>query len=562
VTSYRLGPNDHDEALHRLAADELDVVVVGGGVVGAGSALDAATRGLSVGLLERRDWASGTSSRSSRLAHGGLRYLEQLEFGLVREALAERGLLLERLAPHLVRPVPFLLPLTRGWERPYLGAGVALYDALSRVSRSGRPLRGHRHLSRTSVQRLAPGLVGDGIVGAIGFYDAQIDDARHTLAVVRTAASRGTLAASGVEVSGLLRDGERVVGVEATDRGSGRAFRVRARSVLVAAGVWSDEVAGWLGEPVDEAGTDVVPSLGVHLVVPRAAIDLRTALIARTPSSVLFLLPWGEHWLVGTTDTPWTGERDEPRAGDDDVDYLLGQASHWLVRPLTRADVVGVYAGLRPLVGFGGEEAGETAKLSREHLVRRPAPGLVVVTGGKYTTYRVMAEDAVDAAARELPDPVPGSRTRYVPVAGATGYRDLWPQRNELAEQVGLPVSTVAHLLRRHGGLVGDVLDLVADDPGLAGRVHPDAPYLAAEVVHAATHEDARHLDDVLVRRTRLAVETRDGARTVADFTARLMAGPLGWDDDTVADEVERFVAAGHGRPPVPAVGADLPHRA
>jgi glycerol-3-phosphate dehydrogenase len=560
VTSYRLGPSDREEALRRLAVEELDVLVVGGGVVGAGAALDAATRGLSVGLLERRDWASGTSSRSSRLAHGGLRYLEQLEFGLVREALAERGLLLERLAPHLVRPMPFLLPLTRGWERPYLGAGVALYDALSRVSRTGRPLRGHRHLSRTSVQRLAPGLTTDGVVGAIGFYDAQIDDARHTLAVVRTAASRGALAASRVDVVGLLRDGERVVGVRAVDREAGHVLEVRASVVVVATGVWSDQVPGWLDR--DQVAADVVPSLGVHLVVPRAAIDLRTALIARTPTSVLFLLPWGQQWLVGTTDTPWDGERDEPRASWDDVAYLLDQANRWLVRPLRDRDVVGVYAGLRPLVAAAGDDASETAKLSREHVVSRPAPGLVTVTGGKYTTYRVMAEDVVDAAATELPDPTPGSRTRYVPLAGAAGYAELWTERSELAAQTGLEPATVSHLLRRHGGLVGDLLDLVADDPALATPVHDEAPYLAAEVVHAVTHEDARHLDDVLVRRTRLALETRDGAHSAADFVARLMAGPLRWDDGTMIEEVGRFRSLRYGRLPAAAEGLHVPRGA
>ncbi len=548
MTSFRLSIDDRAESLRRLAADELDVVVVGGGVVGAGAALDAATRGLTVALLERHDWASGTSSRSSRLAHGGLRYLEQFEFGLVREALGERGLLLERLAPHLVRAVPFILPLTRGWERPYLGAGVALYDALSRISRTGAPLRGHRHLSRKGVQRLSPGLATDQITGAIGFYDAQIDDARHTLAVVRTAASRGVLALSEVEVTGLLRDGERVVGVTGTDRESGSPVSVRARVVLVAAGVWTDQVGAWLDRP---AAAAVVPSIGVHLVVPRAALDVGTAVIARTPSSVLFLLPWGEHWLVGTTDTEWDGDRDDPRATPADVDYLLEQANRWLVRPLTHDDVVGVYAGLRPLVAAGGDDQGETAKLSREHVVTRPAPGLVTVAGGKYTTYRVMAADAVDVAVKELPEPVPPSRTQFVPLAGAGGFREAWAEREAIAASSGLEVPAVAHLLRRHGGLTYEVLDLVAADPSLGARVHPEAPYLAAELVHAASHEDARHLDDLLVRRTRLALETRDGARSVAGRVADLVAPVLGWDADRARTEVSAFDAVGYGRVPL-----------
>jgi glycerol-3-phosphate dehydrogenase len=548
VTSYRLGPADRPDSLRRLEGEPFDVLVVGGGVVGAGCALDAASRGLSVALLERGDWAIGTSSRSSRLAHGGLRYLEQLEFGLVREALAERGLLLDRLAPHLVRPVPFLLPLTRGWERPYLGAGVALYDALSRISRRGTALKGHRHLSRTSVQRLAPGLDVEGLVGAIGFHDAQIDDVRHTLAVVRTAAARGGVALSRLAVDGLVREDDRVVGVQAVDVETGRRVQARAGVVVVATGVWSDQLAGWLDRPA--TSETVVPSVGVHLVVARAAIDVRTAVIARTATSVLFLLPWGDHWLVGTTDTPWEGDLDDPRPTDDDIVYLLEQASRWLTRPLTRDDVVGVYAGVRPLVAQAGDEQAGTTKISREHVVTRPAPGLVSVAGGKYTTYRVMAEDTIDVAAKELTVPVPGSRTAHVPLAGASGYRELWAVRERLAAEHALPPHVVAHLLRRHGDLARDVLALVDEDPALGRPLHPDAPYIAAEVVYAAAQEDARHLDDVLVRRTRLAQETRDGAVSVAPSAARLMAPVLGWDETQVHAEVERFEAGAYGRLP------------
>jgi glycerol-3-phosphate dehydrogenase len=547
MTSYRLSPADRPETLGRLVSEELDVLVVGGGVVGAGAALDAATRGLTVGLLERQDWASGTSSRSSRLAHGGLRYLEQLEFGLVREALGERGLLLDRLAPHLVRPLAFLLPLTRrGWERPYLGAGVALYDVFSRISRKGTSLQGHQHLSRKSVARLAPAIDTEKVVGAIGFHDAQIDDVRHTLAVVRTAASRGALVASRMDVTGLLRGGDAVVGVTAVDRETSEPLQVRAKSVLVATGVWSDQVSGWLGRP---AASPVVPSIGVHLVVPGDAINLHTALIARTPASVLFLLPWEGQWLVGTTDTPWVGDRSEPRATAADVDYLLDQANRWLTRPLTWDDVIGVYAGLRPLAvdEAGVGDSAETAKLSREHVVSRPVPGLVTVAGGKYTTYRVMAADAIDAVGEGLGVPVPPARTQFVPLAGAAGFGRVWADRAELARSSGLDLAAVEHLLRRHGVLTRELLDLVAADPALGEQVHPQAPYLRVEVVHAVTHEDARHLDDVLVRRTRLALETRDGARSVAEQVARTIAPLLGWDSATVEREVASFVAAGHG---------------
>ena len=547
MSTGRLDPAERARALDRMQAGELDVLVVGGGVTGAGAALDAATRGLTVGLLERRDWAAGTSSRSSRLAHGGLRYLEQLEFGLVHEALTERGLLLDKLAPHLARPVPFILPLTRrGWERPYVGAGVALYDVLSRVSRKGGALPGHRHLSKRATARLAPGLDPDSYTGAIAYFDAQIDDARHTVAVVRTAVAHGALAASGVEVTGFLRDGDRVVGVTALDRETGQELTVHARVVAGATGVWTDQTRALLGEDDTAAQAHPVrPSKGVHLVVPRAAIDLSTALIARTPSSVLFLLPWGQTWLVGTTDTPWDGDLDEPSATAADVQYLLDQANHWLVRPLTHDDVIGVYAGLRPLlVADQHLDPEETAKLSREHAVTSAAPGLVQIAGGKYTTYRVMAKDVIDAAVAHLPFPVPPSRTESVLLAGAEGFDEVWQGRDFLAAEAGLTGAEIRRLLHRYGSDVRDVLALVDAEPELGERLHPDAPVLRAEVRYAATHEGAQHLDDVLVRRTHLSLVTKDAGDSVALDAARILAPVLGWDDDRIAAEVAAYRAA------------------
>lgn len=542
MSSGRLNPAERSRAIERLTQETVDVLVIGGGVVGAGAALDAASRGLTVGLLERRDWAAGTSSRSSRLAHGGLRYLEQLEFGLVHQALTERGLLLDKLAPHLVRPVPFLLPLThRGWERPYVGTGVALYDMLSRVSRKGGALPGHRHLSRKATARLGPALDPSSYTGAIGFFDAQIDDARHTLSVVRSAAAHGALVASRVEVTGFLRDGDTVVGVEATDHETGKRFLVRARVVAGATGVWTADTRELLGGPSPEARTsDVLPSKGVHLVVPRSAIELHTALIARTRNSVLFLLPWGQTWLVGTTDTPWDGDRDEPDVTAQDVDYLLGEANRWLTKPLTRDDVISVYVGLRPLLA-DPEGSTQTAKLSREHAVTRPAPGLVQIAGGKYTTYRVMARDLVDTAAADLTFSVPPSRTEDVLLVGAEGFAAAWASREADADALGLGEPQLRRLLRRYGGDVAEVLSSADDDQTLLAAVHPDAPLLRAEIRYAVTHEGAMRLEDVLLRRTRLAFMTRDGARTVSREVAELIAPPLGWDDDRVNAEVAAF---------------------
>jgi glycerol-3-phosphate dehydrogenase len=550
MTTGRLDPAERARALDRLEHGEVDVLVVGGGVVGAGAALDAVSRGLTVGLLERRDWAAGTSSRSSRLAHGGLRYLEQFEFGLVHEALTERGLLLETLAPHLVRPVPFVLPLTKGWERPYVGAGVALYDVLSRVSRKGGTLPGHRHLTRKAALRLAPALRPDSLTGAIGYFDAQIDDARHTLALVRTAAAHGAYAANGVEVTGFLRDGDRVVGVEARDVTAGRALEIRARRVIGATGVWTEDTRALLGG-ADADALPVRPSKGVHLIVARDRIDSRTAVITRTPTSVLFLLPWGEQWLVGTTDTPYDGDRDEPEATEADVAYLLDQANRWLVDPLTRDDVIAVYAGLRPLLaGTSAQQPAddETARLSREHAVRQPAPGFVTIAGGKYTTYRVMAADVVDAAVEGLAGDVPASRTESLRLVGADGFAELMGQCAFLGAEHGLTEAEVRRLLHRYGGTIDEVLAPVAADPGLGARLHPESPVLRCEIVYAATHEGALGLEDVLSRRTRLALQARDGGRSVAAEVAALVGPVLGWDADRQAREAAAYIVSPIGQ--------------
>ena len=523
-------------------ARELDVLIVGGGVVGAGAALDAVTRGLSTAIVEARDWASGTSSRSSKLVHGGLRYLEMLDFGLVREALAERGLLLQRIAPHLVRPVPFLYPLThRGWERPYVGAGVLLYDTLGTALGSNRGLPRHRHLSRRRALAEAPCLQPDSLTGAVQYWDAQVDDARHTMTVVRTAAAFGALAANRARVTGFLRAGDRVVGARITDLETGEQFAVRARQVINATGVWTDETQAL----ADTRGQfHVRASKGVHLVVPRDRLQSSTGLILRTETSVLFVIPWGRHWIIGTTDTDWNLDLAHPAASARDIDYLLEHVNSVLASPLSRADVVGVYAGLRPLLAGESES---TSKLSREHVVGHPVPGLVVVAGGKYTTYRVMARDAVDEAVRGLAGlrdgPVPASVTEQIPLLGAEGWQGVRNQRQQLADRSGLPVGRIDSLLGRYGSLIGEVLDLIAATPALASPMPGADGYLLAEAVYAVSHEGARHLDDVLARRTRASIEGRDRGVSAAPVVAELMARELGWDAAHTATEVEHYLA-------------------
>ncbi|WP_203982278.1 glycerol-3-phosphate dehydrogenase/oxidase [Sphaerisporangium rufum] len=515
---------------------ELDVFVVGGGVVGAGVALDAVTRGLSVGLAEARDFSSGTSSRSSKLIHGGLRYLEQLNFDLVREALQERALLLQRIAPHLVRPVPFLFPLTHyGWERPYVGAGLTLYDSLGFSTGLNRGMPGHRHLSRRRALRLAPALRRSSLTGAVQYWDAQVDDARFVSTMLRTAAAYGAQVASRTTVTGFLREGERVTGVRLRDLESGAEFDVRARQVVNATGVWTDDIQELVG---GRGQIHVRASKGVHVVVPRDRIRSLTGIILRTEKSVLFVIPWGRHWIIGTTDTGWSLDKAHPAASRQDIDYVLDHVNAVLSVPLTRDDVEGVYAGLRPLLAGESEE---TSKLSREHVVTHPVPGLVMIAGGKYTTYRVMAKDAVDAVAHGLDRRVPPSCTDRVPLVGAEGYQALWNSRHRLAQSSGLHVARIEHLLQRHGTMIDEVLELIGEDRTLARPLSGADDYLRAEVVYAATHEGARHLNDVLTRRTRISIETFHRGTAVAQEAAELLAGPLGWDADQIKREVEYY---------------------
>ena len=529
----RLGPEQRRSALARLESEVFDVVVIGGGATGAGSALDAATRGLNVALVEARDFASGTSSRSSKLVHGGLRYLEQKNFGLVREALRERGLLLNTLAPHLVTPVPFLLPLTEHWQRVYIGAGLVLYDNLG--GHGGLPRA--RHLSKRGALRIAPALKSDVLVGAVQYYDAKVDDARHTMTVARTAAEMGAAVLSNTRVVGFLREGERVTGVRVRDEASGQELDVRSRGVVNATGVWTDDLQHLVGE---RGKFKVRASKGIHLVVPKDRIQLDTGLILRTEKSVLFVIPWGRHWIVGTTDTDWELDKAHPAASSTDIDYVLEHVNAVLNQPLTREDVEGVYAGLRPLLTGESES---TSKLSREHTVAVPVPGLVAVAGGKYTTYRVMARDAIDAAARGLDRTVPPSATHVTPLVGADGFQAMWNRRDKVATEYGVHVARVEHLLRRYGTRTEELLAMVREEPEL-GKPLPGADdYLSVEARYAVTHEGALHLDDVLTRRTRISIETWDRGLEAAEAAADLIAGHLGWDDTTKDLEIKLYRA-------------------
>ncbi|WP_193570837.1 glycerol-3-phosphate dehydrogenase/oxidase [Diaminobutyricibacter tongyongensis] len=533
----KLGPAERAEAIRALKETELDILVVGGGIVGTGSAVDAVTRGLSVGLVEARDFASGTSSRSSKLVHGGIRYLEQLDFRLVREALIERGLLLQRIAPHLVKPVRFLYPLKkRVVERAYVGAGMMLYDIFSYTGLRPPGVPHHRHLSKRQVMRAIPSLASDALVGGITYYDAQVDDARYVANLARTAAHYGAHVASRVRVEGFIKVGERVVGVRAHDLENDERFDIRAKQVVNATGVWTDDTQAMVGE---RGQFKVRASKGIHLVVPRDRFQSKMGLLLRTEKSVLFVIPWGRHWLIGTTDTDWHLDKAHPAATAADIDYLLEHVNAVVAVPLTREDVEGVYAGLRPLLAGESEE---TSKLSREHLVAHSVPGLVVIAGGKWTTYRIMAKDAIDSAVDALDGKIPESTTQEIALVGAEGYQAAWNSRGRIAAKTGLHIARIEHLLNRYGTLSDDLFDLIRSDPSLAEPLPGADDYIGAEVVYAASHEGALHLEDVLARRTRISIEAWDRGVSAAPVAASLMAAVLGWDAKREEHEVQVYL--------------------
>ena len=518
----QLNPDQRQSAITALGSESFDVLVIGGGVNGVGAALDAASRGLKVALIESQDIAAGTSSRSSKLIHGGLRYLEQYDFKLVREALHERELLVSTLCPHLVKPVGFLFPLTEKFkERTYVGAGLALYDALRGFQRA---MPWHKHLSQKQINEIAPSLRPDIIMGAIKYFDAQVDDARHTLSVARTAARHGAVIATRVSAESLIRNGKRVAGVNARDLLSGERIAIKATVTVMCAGVWSDELHARFDL---KPGYNVTMSKGAHIVLPGSAIKSDAGIILKTPVSVLFIIPWADKWIVGTTDTPYTGDRAEPFASREDVQYIVDQANRVLTPQIKIDEIIGVYAGLRPLVA--NNKGSATTKLSREHTVDRPAPGFVSIAGGKYTTYRIMGRDVIDLAINELRKLSPESVTEKLPLIGADGYFALVQQVEAIADESGLDSETVTHLLNRYGSLISEILDLIKADPSLAKKLDADLPYLKAEIYYAVSHEGARSVDDVISRRTRIAFEAHNQGLELADAIAEIIAPVLGW---------------------------------
>lgn len=520
---------------------QLDVLVIGGGVTGAGIAVDAATRGLRVGIVEAQDWAAGTSSRSSRLIHGGLRYLYQLDFKLVAESLRERGLLLTRNAPHLVKAQPLLWPLRIPIiERLYSAVGVGIYDVIAQLT-NPRSVPTQRHLTRSGALKLSPALKPTSLRGAIVYYDARVDDARLVVTLVRTAVRRGALAANRTQVVEVTKNGRgRVTGAILQDLETGRQFTVRARHIINATGVWTESTQRMAAA---DAGLRVLASKGIHLVIPRDRIDSEVGLFLRTEKSVLFMIPWDGFWLIGTTDTKYDLDPENPVATSADIDYLLERANTVLKTPLTRDDIIATYAGLRPLLQPGVIDETQSAKASREHTVAEVAPGMSAIAGGKLTTYRQMAQDAVDFALGAKESRLRPSVTKNTPLEGAIGYRELWARRGALAEKSGLTVQQIEHLLNRYGSNVGAILQAIRERPDLGASLGGAPEYLRAEVAFAITHEGALHLEDIMERRIRLAVENpAAGAAALPEITD-LAAELLGWDAATAAEEAANYDA-------------------
>ncbi|HSO94550.1 MAG TPA: glycerol-3-phosphate dehydrogenase/oxidase [Acidimicrobiia bacterium] len=520
---------DRTEALGRLADEPFDVLVVGGGITGAGCALDAASRGLRTALVERDDFASGTSSKSSKLVHGGIRYLQQREFGLVYEGLAERQLAL-RNAPHLVRVLPFLIPILakdglidRRVARA-MGAAMWMYDLTGGL----RIHKAHQRVDRDRALALMPTLRAANVASAYLYYDAQADDARLTLCLARTAAAHGAAVANGVQVVGLLKGPAGAV-TGARVRADEAEFEIRARTVVNATGVWSDGIRA-LDEGAQPAS--IRPAKGVHIVVPWSKVRNEIAAIVPVPKDrrSVFVVPWGDFTYVGTTDTDYDGSIDDPQCTPADIEYLLKALNRAISEPVSTADITGTWAGLRPLLARAANE--RTADLSRRHGVRVSTSGVITVTGGKLTTYRRMASDTIDQVGRLL-GKRRRARTKRLQLAGADGFQRPPPTAE--------PASLHEHLAGRYGTEAEAVLALMRENPAWREPLVPGLPYVGAEAIHAARHEMARTLDDVLARRTRSRLLARDAARAAADHVARLIGPELGWDATRARHEIDGF---------------------
>jgi len=533
--------HSRSEAIDKLTTQVFDVVVIGGGITGAGIARDAAMRGLSTALIERSDFSVGTSSRSSKLVHGGLRYLKNGEFGLVHESTTERNLLTSRIAPNLVRPLPFMVPI---WEtskpgRAAMGAALMMYDALGNFGnhKINRPLSINRMLA------IAPTLRREGLKGGFVYYDSVTDDTRLTIESIVDAVRYGAVAANRVEAIGTEFRNDRVDAVLARDTTNGCQFRVMARSVIVATGIWSTETAVTVGAQPG-ARLDIRPTKGSHIVLPYSKFPISHAVTMMAPRDrrAMFVIPWNGMTVLGTTDTDYKGDMGEVFASRWDVDYLLEAGHHnFPGMKASAADIVGTWAGLRPLIAGSGSES----SVSREHSIVVDSRGIVTIAGGKLTTYRVMAAQALKAASPYFNKPLGRSTAGSIPLSCADGLASP-AARASLADEVinsaGLEPDVADSLVTNYGVRARDVAALIRDDRSLAERMVESHPFILAEVVHAVRCEMAMTLEDVLLRRTPVFFLDRDEKGATIKAAAAVMAGECGWDDRRTQAEISSLL--------------------
>jgi glycerol-3-phosphate dehydrogenase len=547
-----LNAQARSDALDRMASEPFDILVIGGGVTGLGVALDGAARGYHVALVEKADFASGTSSKSTKLVHGGIRYLPQFDFALVHEALVERGILM-RNAPYLVRPLGFVLPLYSTARRPLgvpfrlpgeaglrltLSAGLWMYDGLA----GRRNIALHRRVTTEQALAMVPKLRTENLDETFVYWDAQTNDTRLTIAILRAAAQQGATIANYAEVTGFERSDSKLTGATIRDTLSGRTLTIRARHIINAAGVFAGRVAALTG---DESQVAIAPSKGVHLVVDAARVGLTDTAVVLPETDdgrILFVIPWGDRALIGTTDTG-EGDLDHPEASSEDIEYLLRHTNRYLDVSLTERDLISVYAGYRPLVQ---SRARPSANLSRTHVVIEEENGMVTIVGGKLTTYRRMAQDTLDTIARRDERPITHP-TLSMPLAGALDWTRAQGELAHRCAALGLGPDIESSLAWNYGSNALDMLDLVEADASLGARLIPDLPFIRAEVVYACRAEMAMRLEDTLARRARIELEAADRGAGVAAEVAALMAAELGWPPEVVQAEVAACIAAIRG---------------
>jgi len=532
-----IGPTTRSENLERLERESFDVCVIGGGITGAGVALDAASRGMSVALVDKSDFASGTSSKSSKMVHGGLRYLANYELGLTYEASRERDLL-RRLAPHLVRPLRFLFPaFKKGAATRFATVGLTAYDMVA----GGRGFDRHHRAGASDIRELAPSLDPARVVAAWTYYDASTDDARLVFEVLRTAHSFGTAIANHARVEGFETSGGRLAAANVRDQVTGRQLSVKARCFVNAAGVWATEVGGLEADCILPA---MRPAKGIHLVLPWAKVPVHAGIVipsvARDRRS-MFAVPWGPSTVLGTTDTEYSGSLETPSVDDADVKYMLSAVNWTLGLDVAASDVVSAWAGLRPLLAGKGGPDTTTADLSRKHYLSASKAGLVTITGGKLTTYRRMAADAVDLVASELGISAK-SRTKRLPIGLTRPLDGLHEETRAFAEKVGVDPSVADHLVSNHGDRAPAILELVTEDASLGRPLVDGLPWIAAEAVWAVRKEMAMTLSDVLERRTRLSLA--DPSAGIESAAPALVARERGWDAAEQAAQTKRVVDA------------------